>query len=220
MIMVYVGPKAKRYSVHEALLTRYEWFRKQILGASNDAGQDSITLRAEDPKAFELLISWLYRKNLKAISTTDEKIFKEEAALHVDLYLRASVWDIFELQNAIMDQLRARQAHSNVLSLQLIKQLFEGTKRHSPIRFYLVDKFCYLVTKLNEDRSRLDPIDISLAPILKPEHHSLLDDGSRAFVTAFYGFLDQRYAKSKIRDPDKKTGCVYHKHMEGERCGL
>ena len=221
-ITVYVGSQAKRYSVHEALLTRYEWFRKQILRPSNGESQGSVTLRAEDPKVFELLISWLYRKKLKAISTTDEKISREEVALYVDLYLRARVWDIAELQNAITDRLRARQAHSNVLCTHLISKIHSSSsKKAMPSLFsYTKDKFHYLVTKLYNDRSRLEPIDTTPAMILKPELHSLLTDRDRAFLEYYVQFVLHYGTVSNDSDPDKTTGCAYHQHKEGEECRL
>ena len=217
-IRVYVGPKAKRYSVHEALLLRYEWFRNRLLRQRDNANQGTITIRAEDPRVFELLISWLYRKKLKAISTTDEKLSKEEAALYVDLYLRASVWDIFELENAIMDRLRARQARSNVLSQQSIKQIYGSTMRQLPIRDYIRDRFVHLVTKLNDDSSRLSIVAVSPAMISTPEVYSSLDDGNRAFVMNSCVVVNQLNTKRDLWDPDIQAGCVYHRHREGEKC--
>lgn len=219
MIMIYVGPKSKRYAVHEPLLTQYEWFRKEIIASSDVASPNSITLTAEDPKLFELLISWLYRKKLKAISITDEKMSKEEAALYVDLYLRASVWDIAELQNAIMDRLRARQARSNVLPPRSFEQIFESLNPQSPLRSYIRDRFAHLAVKLSEDRSGQDPIAPSPAVTLKTELYSL-GDSNWAFLVDFCVAYFQRLAKSDHSDPDKKTGCVYHNHKAGEGCRL
>ena len=221
-ITVYVGPQSKRYKVHEALLSRYDWFRKRILRPSNVASYCSIALRAEDPKVFELLISWLYRKKLKAISTTDEKISKEEAALYVDLYFRALVWDIVELQNEIMDRLRARQAHSNVLSTHSMTKIHSSMRSsaQSSLLLYLDHKIIYLFTKLDNDRSRLDPIDATPAMILKPELHSLMVDGDRALMEDYLKVFFRSFKKPDLSDPDKKTGCVYHKHKEGEECRL
>ena len=218
-IKVYVGEKAKRYSVHEALLTRYEWFRKQILSASNVATQGSITLRAEDPKVFELLISWLYRKKLKAISTTDENIYREEAALYVDLYLRASEWDIVELQNTVMDRLRARKAPFNLYSPRFVNQIYESTNPQSPLRSYIVDNFLYKARSLHEDTSLPGPIVATPAQMLKPKLTTLLIL-NRSFMVDCCETLFQLCTKSEIRDPDAQTGCQYHKHKEGEQCGL
>lgn len=220
IIMVYVGPKAKRYIVHEALLTRYEWFRKQILGPSDLASQGSITLHEEDPKVFELLISWLYRKKLKAISNTDEKLFNKEAELYVDLYLRASTWEIVELQNAVMDGLSAWQAGSSLCTAELIEKVFVNTGPQSPLRSYIVDNYIYQMKQLHEDKSPSDPIDATGALMLKPSLNIPLEFEFQAFVLHCCDTLFQLCTKSKIHDPDKKTGCHYHKHNEGEACGL
>ena len=222
MISIYVGPKSKRYAIYESLLAQHEWFREKIKASSDPANEDSITLKEEDPKLFELLISWLYRKTLKAISTIDENVAKEEVTVYIDLYFRAWAWNIHELQDSIMDRLRARQAHSNVLSEHVITKIYSKPPRfgivESPLHAYIGEKLIYLVTKLYGDRSRQDPTDAGPAVILKPELHSLWNDRDRAFMVDYVGAVFQLYMTSSISDPDTETGCVYHTHKEGERC--
>ena len=52
-VSVFVGPKAKRYAVHEPLPTQYGWLRKIIHGSGDLASQGSIALHAEDLKVIE-----------------------------------------------------------------------------------------------------------------------------------------------------------------------
>ena len=219
MIKVYVGPKRKRYAIHEALLTRYEWFRGKILYARNGSGSPvSISLRAEDPKVFELLISWLYRKKLNALSTVDEAA-KEQATLYIDLYLRACAWEMRELQNAIMDRLRARQICVDG-SRKLIKKIYEGTEPQSPLRSYLVDSFIYKGIEWNEDARLADLISEDLFLTRKRALKIQLDAGNHDLVLDCYEALFQLCAKSRIRDPFERTGCVYHNYKGGETCRL
>ena len=214
--MVYVGPKAKRYSVHEALLSRYEWFRKQILDASNVASPGSITLRAEDPKVFELLISWLYGRKLKNISNTGGVLAEEEATLYITAYLRACEWAIYDLQNALMDRLRVRQiCEYGDFPPNVIQYIYANTGSDSPLRLYAVDSYIYRGIKWNEYF-----VDQKLALTRTRAFQNQLDAGNQAFALDCYEALFELCAKSKTRNPDKKTGCNYHKHMDGERCGL
>lgn len=222
MIKVYVGPKRKRYAIHEALLTRYEWFRGKILYAGNgSASGASISLRTEDPKVFELLISWLYRKEIKAISITDW-VAKEQATLYVDLYLRACAWEIYGLQNAIMDRLRARQTCVyGFFPRQTIKKVYEETEARSPLRSFLVDSFIYKGIGWEKTAGLRDPITgdlhvLTRKAVLKKQ----LAAGNRDFVLDCYEALFQLCAKSRIRDPYKRTGCVYHIHKGGKTCRL
>lgn len=208
-IRVYVGPKAKRYSVHEALLTRYGWFREKIYDSSDVSSQGSITLHTEDPKVFELLISWLYRKRLKAISTTDAKVAREEVTLYVDLYLRACVWEMHELQNALMDRLKAGPTCAyGFLPLALIKKIYQNTAPQSPLRSYIVDSFIYRGVKGDEDAEFAD-----LSDTCKKFNHRLalniqLKAGNHDFVLDCYEALLQLCAKSSVRDSDRRPGYV------------
>ena len=222
MVMVYVGPKSKRYFVHKPLLTQYEWFRKRIVPTScQSLSRDSITLNAEDPKVFELLVIWLYRKKLNAISTTDEAAAKEESTLYIDLYLRACAWRIYELQNAVIDRLRARQTcELGWFPRNLINKIYENTNPRSPLRSYIVDSFIHKSTEWNEASALMNSVN----PIIHPTRTSALKDqldaGNQEFVLECYEALFQLCAKSKIRDPDRKTGCSYHKHEKKGKCSL
>lgn len=207
-LKLYIGPKRKRYVVHKALLTRYEWFRKKIFCP---ALSPSISLSEEDPKAFELLIGWLYRKTVNEISTADESVAKEEVTLYVDLYLRAYEWDMHELQNALMDRMRARTTCVyGYFPRALIKKIYECTKSLSPLRSYIVDSFIYKGIQWDEQAT----ISWTRTTALK----SQLDAGNHLFVLDCYEALFQLCAKSKIREPDRRTGCAYHTHKEGETC--
>lgn len=219
-ISLYVGPKHKRYTVHKDLLTQYEWFRKRICDTSHAASQGFITLRKEDPKVFELLINWLYRNKLNAISAPDG-LAEEEATLYVDLYLRACVWKIHKLQNALVDRLRVRQTCVyGYFPRMLIHKIYEKTEPQSPLRSYIVDSFLYKSVEWNEARGLADPIDKNFILTRKRALKNQLDAGNEDFVLDCSEALFQLCAKSKIRNPDRKTGCVYHTHGEGEGCGL
>ena len=218
-IDIYVGEKAKRYTIHKGLLTQYEWFRKEIFYYGNDTGsRKCISLRTEEPKVFELLICWLYRKKLNAIS--DNEFFaKKEAKLYVELYLKACVWEIHELQNALMDQLRFRRTcELGYFPRHTIGRVYTWTSSQSPLRSYIVDSFIYKGIEWNEDGGIKDPIDTDFILTRQRALKNQLDAGNQEFVLDCYEALFQLCAKSKIRDPDRRTGCVYHTHKEGEKC--
>ncbi len=213
-IEVYVGPKSKRYGVHKALLTQHEWFSKKIPSHASH-----LDLPAEDPKVFELLISWLYRKILKAICTTDEKVAEEEAILYINTYLRACEWEMQGLQNALMDRMRVRTTCTQVkFSKDLIKSIYRTTQPLSPLRSYMVDTFIYECVEWDVNGTLIDPNHPSFVLTRKIALKIQLNAGNQEFVLDCYEALFQLCAKSKIPDPACKTGCVYHTHKEGEMC--
>ena len=219
MIKVYVGRKSKRYAVHKTLLTKHKWFREKIFYRYSDLSRDSINLCEEDPQVFELLITWLYGRKLKKISTTDEDLAKKEAALYINAYLSACEWAIYDLQNALMDRLRVRQTcEYGYFPQQAIKYIYANTESDSPLRSYIVDSFIHKGIEWNGNLP--DLINSNVALTRTRALQKQLDAGNQAFALDCYEALFQLCAKSKIRDPDKKTGCVYHKHMEGEHCRL
>ena len=219
-IKVYVGPKRKCYSVHKALLTQHEWFSKRIYFSHHRIlSRDDIYLDAEEPKVFELLISWLYRKNVKAISTTSEDDAKEETELYVNLYLRACTWEMHELQNALLDRVRVRTTCVyGYFPRTLIKTIYERTQPLSPLRSYIVDSFIFKGIKWNEDDCLVDLYDPGHMVTRQRALKTQLDAGNQDFVLDCYEALFQLCAKSKIRDPDRRTGCVYHTHKPGGSC--
>ena len=206
-VEIYVGPKAKRYTVYKNLLIRYEYFRRRILRSGEESvSRESITLTKEDPGVFELLICWLYRGRFEAASTANQIMSHEEATLFMTLYLKASSWEMQEMQNAVMDRLRAGRAGIYaMLTPTLMNKVYDSTGPQSPLRSYVVDSFIHTTIKWDEDWRE------SLI-------RARTEDGNQAFVLDCNKALFRLYAKSKIRDPDKKIGCFYHKHMEGEKC--
>ncbi|CAF9938559.1 hypothetical protein IMSHALPRED_000846 [Imshaugia aleurites] len=170
-----------------------------------------LNLPAEDPKVFELLISWLYRKTLNAISTIDEEVAKEEVALYIDLYLRACEWKMEELQNALMDRVRVRTTCEHGY---FPRKLIKKNLRENNIA----------VTSPLLHRQQLHPQGASNGNghgietrqcLLKLQ----LDAGQpRLRARLLRKRCSSAAPKSKIRNPDRRSRCVYHKHGDGGKC--
>ena len=168
---------------------------------------------------FELLIKWLYCKRFQAISTTDEMIAKQEATTCIRLYLRACTWGMSELRNALMDRLKVRETcEDGYFPRTLIKEIYENTGPHSPLRSYIVDSFIHKGIEWDED-ALADPAISKYLLTRKTALKKQMDAGNQDFVLDCYEALFQLCPKSKIRNPDRKTGCVYHEHEGGLTCG-
>ncbi len=210
-IKVYVGPETKCYSVHKALLAQCKWFHNKIYDLADETvGRDQLELPAEDPKVFELLMTWLYRKNLEA-HYIDERAAEEDNGLYICLYFRACVWEMQDLQNALMDRLKCRLGDIDDIFLpECVASIYENTDLQSPLRSCLVDSFIYEGIEWTEDG---DPT-LSRKAALKRQ----LDAGNQAFVLDCYEALFKLCKRSRIRHPERKTGCVYHRHEDGKMC--
>ena len=170
-----------------------------------------LNLPAEDPKVFELLISWLYRKTLNAISTIDEEVAKEEVALYIDLYLRACEWKMEELQNALVDRVRVRTTcEYGYFPRKLIKKIYENTN--------------IAVTSPLLHRRQLHPqghrmgTDMASRPADACSNLQLDAGNPRLRARLLRKRCSSAAPRSKIRDPDRRSGCVYHAHGDGGKC--
>lgn len=139
--------------------------------------------------------------------------------LYAALYISAGEWEIHDLQNALMDRLRARQTCVyGYFPRDFIHKIYQKTEPQSPLRSYIVDSFLYKSVKWNEARELEDPVNANFILTRKRALKNQLDAGNQDFVLDCYEALFQLCAKSKIRDPDRKICCVYHVHGEGEGC--
>ena len=182
-----------------------------------------MNLPEEDPKIFELLINWLYRRNLKAISTDpdSEEVAKEEAALYVDLYTRACVWEIRDLQNELIDRLRLRETcEYGFFPPHLISKIYKSTSIQSPLRSYVVDSFIFKGVGWNASAKIPDLDNVSHTLTRRRALKKQWDAGNQVFALDCYEALFQLCDKSNIHDPDRKIGCVYHTHKGGEKCKM
>ena len=140
----------------------------------------------------------------------DEDAAQDQAQNYIDLYLRAETWAIPELQNTIIDRLRARTTCAlGWFPRTVIKKIYAGTTAGYTLRCYVVDSFISKSYFWNDDFEKG-----GRAAQLKLQ----LDYGNQVFVLECYEAIFKAAAKSKIRNPDKRVGCAYHKHKGGKKC--
>lgn len=206
VITIYVGPKRKEYQVHRGLLASNDYWSK-ILDSKLAEDSQIVHLPEQNPQTWDLFGNWLYRGSLKDICVENEDVAKNLAIQYVILYTRAEKWAIPALQNKIMDKLHAWSTSiRHLFPRYLTRQVYEATPRDSPLRSYLVDSFLA--------ESSLWVADCARAATLK----SQLNYGNQEFVLECFEALIQLTPKSKLRAPDRKIACTYHKHEDGKRC--
>ena len=129
---------------------------------------------------------------------------KDQAILYILLYTSAEKWAIPALQNKIMDNLHAWTTTIwDCLPPKWTSHIYKYTPRGSPLRSYLVDSFL-----AESSLWEADCENGGRTARLK----SRLKDGDGEFA------LMQLTPKEKLRAPDKKSACIYHKHEDGKNC--
>lgn len=208
IITLYVGPKHKRYQIHVDLLRCSAYFEAKIYPHSHtpSAPSNDVSLPDLEPTIFELLITWLYRRTIPAISTDDEDLAQAQARNYIGLYLSAGKWDLPGLQNSIIDLLRARPTCDlGWFPRSLVKKIYVNTNIGSPLRSYVVDTFIAKSYYWDESQRQ----------IMVSEH---LGYGNGRFVVECYEAVMGIVARNKIRDPNRKGACLYHVHEKGKKC--
>ena len=211
IITIYVGPKRKEYHVHKGLLASNDYWSK-FLDSKLAEDSQSVHLPQELSGSWDLFVNWLYRGNLKDICVENKDVATNQVILYIYLYTSAENWAIPALQNKIMDKLSAWTTSSwecipDIVTV--IRHFYKHTVKGSPLRSYLVDSF------LAESSGwEVNCENDGGAVRLK----SQLDYGNQEFALECFEALIHLTPRSKLRAPDTKIACTYHKHEYGKRC--
>ena len=206
-ITVYVGKER----------TRFTLLRKQvqpILSHMEVGFSNKYFLPDVDTKTFRIFKHWLYKKTLDELDPDAEDKAKEKMLEYLELYFRATEWEIHDLANDIMDRFRGRfQCEDGYFPAFLIKKIYDNTGPGEPLRRYIVDNFLFKSSDWHPD-----DLQDSFS------HHA--EKGNTDFLLDCYrGAL--ALAKKKILDPFLDTRdsecevseCEYHFHEVGTECG-
>ena len=209
LITIYVGPKRKEYQVHRGLLASIDYWSK-VLDSKLAEDSQIMHLPNQRSESWDLFVNWLYRGSLKDISVEKGDVAENQARQYISLYIRAERWAIPTLQNKIMDKLHAWTTPSCYwFASYSILHVYEQTPKGSPLRSYLVDSFLAKSSWLEANTE-----NGGWAARLK----SQLDYGNQGFVLECMEALMQLTPKLKLRAPDRKSACTYHKHEDGKKC--
>lgn len=167
-------------------------------------GQNRFKLPDEDVESMHYLIDFLYGRQIKEIESSPGR----DAAIAT--YLLAIRLEVTLLQDMMVDVLR--QYHQkNPLDPFLAVELASKRPSDRPD--------CKLMTYMMEQIAwdmRSDGWNEYLAAF--PEFHRLLDDETASWPW-LYQLLKLGMEKGRRTDPAKVTGCHYHAHALGYKCG-
>jgi hypothetical protein len=104
IVTVYVGHKRKRFFLHRELICQRSPFMEKCLKKDRfDEGyKNELYLPEDDPKAFSIIVEWIYRNKLPARNDPTFDLADLSAS-----YCMADKFAMEELQNNIMDLVRS-----------------------------------------------------------------------------------------------------------------
>ncbi|KIX07641.1 uncharacterized protein Z518_02294 [Rhinocladiella mackenziei CBS 650.93] len=104
IVTVYVGVKRKRFFLHRELVCQRSPFMEKCLkkGHFDEGYKNELYLPEDDPKAFSIVVDWIYRSRLPSRTEPSFDVSDMSAA-----YCMADKFGMEELQNNIIDNVRA-----------------------------------------------------------------------------------------------------------------
>ena len=123
IVDVFVGPKRKKYSIHENRLIKCcRFFEEELSNTGLEDSRKTIYLADDDAEVFELFASWLYKGKVTPINANMK--YKEGSSGFVkdhvstidpyfELYFMAEGRGLVALKNHTMDLLQAYVAEQD-----------------------------------------------------------------------------------------------------------
>ena len=204
---IYVGKRKRQWSLHRNLLSYHStWFRQQIKDEVKEKG-GRVDLFDDDPRAFELLVKWLYQGTIDDVSAMAMDKKWEYAFACQKLYILCEKIKLPQLKNLAIDQFRRGCYEASLVpGVEEMVPVYQKTPLSSPFRILI---------------SR-----IAARQIMDPDS----DRGSSVYREAFAANPDfcidvidaikQGAGGALLRDPTEIDGCDYHDHPLGQRCSL
>jgi hypothetical protein len=170
IVILYVGPKRKKYHVHKKLLCdRSSLFQKTFSSNSNfkEATEGIMYLPQDDPETFDRIINWLYRDQLPACP---EKVKnRQPISFHrslIDMFLFAEKHCINVLANRVMDLMQdIRLKENTVPNVEEIRHVYSNSYEKSKLRLFVAAAACYLFSFGIDDKNQriINRLDSTLA---------------------------------------------------------
>lgn len=204
LVSFVVGEQRERYHVHANLFKCSTYLMKKIY----HNGEETSCLANSDVQLplstaeFEILLSWLYRRTIPPISNTSAASAKK-VNRYLAFYINASQWGMHDLQDAVMDIIRAYFAsNSSAICFpeSSIKILSARLDVDSPLRRYIVDVCAHKIYQNSIVGRRI---------FIK----SQLKHGNLDFAMDLYERLLIKENASGPGNPNQGAKNAYHHHL-------
>ncbi len=208
MVRLFVGPKRKRYHVHEDLLCdRSEYFRAMFQGGYSETQNKEVFLVDEAASVMELFITWIYGTALRG------PVDANESSAYLGLLVLSEKFLIEQLHNECIDLIRAYFRNDfNPVRAQDVKYVYDNLNDKKLCQFLIrLMAKAALSTQASARTLGHDP------PALPPECQLLIRAGGdcamnlASLLTIGLGFL-------KKNEDTPNYNCAYHGHSSTEKC--
>lgn len=208
LLEISVGAEGKKWSIHHNLLRSHSTFFDEddvVNGEKKRIKDGKLDLTAEDPKAFRILVKWLYQGCIDDVSTMDKERKWEYAFACQNLYMLCERIGIRDLQNLAVDQFRKGCWEARLVpGADEIRPVYERLPPNSQFR-KLVSRIA--ARQLMDPDSKRDASMylscFQAAPDFAVDVLNAIRDGTDGFL---------------LDDPTEGNSCRYHNHENGETC--
>jgi len=204
---IYVGKTKRHWSLHRNLLCHHStWFQKR-LDDENRKNGGKVELFDDDPRAFELLVKWLYQGKIDDVSDMPMNKKWDYADACQQLYILCEKIVLPQLKNLAIDQFRKGCFEAGLVpGAEEMLPVYQKTPPSSPFR--------RLVSQ------------IAARQIMDPES----ERDASTYRHCFEGHPDfaidvinaiKKGAGGKLLDDPTDTDedrCLYHEHHLGQHC--
>ena len=205
MVDVYVGATKRHWALHRNLLCHHSTFFQDQFGGESNKRDGKLELLDDDPKAFELLVKWLYQGKIDDVSSMPMDRKWDYADACQKLYVLCDKINLPQLKNFAIDQFRkgCNQA-ALVPGPDEMKAIYDTTRPASPFR--------RLVSKIAA-RQIMDPDSDQDAGAYR-----MCFEGSAEFAVDVVNAIREASGGKLFADPTEGDSCAYHEHENGRSC--
>ncbi|KAL9130535.1 MAG: hypothetical protein Q9217_001303 [Psora testacea] len=202
---IHVGKSKRKWSLHRNLLSYHSaWFREQIKEEVAEKG-GKVDLFDDDPRAFELLVKWLYQGKIDNVSNLAIEKKWDYAFACQQLYILCEKINLPQLKNLAIDQFRRGCYEAGLVpGPEEMVPVYQKTPPSSPFR--------KLVSRIAA-RQIMDPGSEKDASVYRDCFARSPD-----FAVDVVNAIKEGAGGKLFVDPTEGNGCQYHDHHMGQRC--
>jgi hypothetical protein len=135
VVVIYVGPKKTKFTLHENLLCdKSEYFKMAFRSSFKEAEEKTLSMPEDSVEAFEYFVSFLYAPKFTFHPPESESMM----GVYFELYILSSKLCIDTLQNVVVDTIlrffRACDFKSPYLRPSHVRFIYENTTPTSKMR--------------------------------------------------------------------------------------
>ena len=205
LMEIYVGKSQRHWSLHRNLLCHHSSFFQEEVAETGKRSGGKLELLDDDPRAFELLVKWLYQGKIDDVSDMPAEKKWDYAEACQNLYMLCDKMHIRQLKNFAIDQFRKGCFEAGLVpGPEEMKPIYDKTPPSSPFR--------KLVSQIAA-RQIMDPDSQTDA-----RTYQICFDGNADFAVDVINAIRDGAGGMPFADPTEGNGCVYHEHDNGQTC--